>query len=148
MGAVKIGVISCSGEDCFGGTISRLAARKILEEIYPEDAVTICLPLFIAGGEEERAFAAVHPTITVDGCGKWCAKRATEKLSGKVSDVVQVADHIGDDLAEGPALSTRALTSEHLKWVNIVAEDIKVKFDDLVKKNQPIFIPGLRDVSR
>lgn len=129
MDAIKIGVVSCSGEDCLGGTISRLATRKIIEDICLGQAVTLCLPLFIAGGEEERGFAEAHPTITVDGCGKWCAKRATERLSGKVSDVVQVADIIGNETAEGPVLSTRHLTPEHLAMVDKVAEEIKKKFD-------------------
>lgn len=129
MGSVKIGVISCSGEDCLGGTISRLATRKMMEEIRPDDAVTLCMPLFIAGGEEERGFAAAHPTITVDGCNKWCAKRATERLSGKVSDTVQVADLIGSEMAEGPALSTRNISPEHLSMADKVAEEIRVKFD-------------------
>lgn len=131
MGAVKIGVISCSGEDCLGGTISRLATKKLLDEIRPGDGVTLCLPLFIAGGEEERGFAVAHPTITVDGCGKWCAKRATEKLSGKVSDVVQVADIIGTEAAEGPVISTRNISLEHQEMVDKVAEDIRVKFDHI-----------------
>lgn len=129
MEAVKIGVVSCSGEDCLGGTISRLATRKILERIRLGEAVTICLPLFIAGGEEEKRFALAHPTITVDGCGKWCAKRATEKLSGKVSDAVQVADIIGPETAEGSSLSIRNLTQEHLTMVDKVAEEIRIKFD-------------------
>lgn len=131
MGTVKIGVISCSGEDCLGGTISRLATRKMMEEIRPGDAITLCLPLFIAGGEEERGFAAAHPTITVDGCGKWCAKRATERLSGKVSDTVQVADIIGAETAQSSALSTRYLSPEHMDMVDKVAEDIRIKFDSI-----------------
>lgn len=134
MGTIKIGVISCSGEDCLGGTISRLATRKMMEQIRPEDAVTLCMPLFIAGGEEERSFAAAHPTITVDGCGKWCAKRATERLSGKVSDVVQVADIIGSELAEGPALSTRNIAPEYLEMVDKVTEEIRVKFDRIAEQ--------------
>ena len=28
---------------------------KILDELKPGESVTICLPLFIAGGEEERS---------------------------------------------------------------------------------------------
>lgn len=131
----KIGVVSCSGEDCLGGTISRLATRKILERIRLGESVTICLPLFIAGGEEERAFAQVNPTITVDGCGKWCAKQATEKLSGKVSDAIQVADIIGKEVAEGPALSTRNLTPEHLAMVDKVVDAIRVNFDKIVQEN-------------
>jgi len=134
MATVKIGVISCSGEDCLGGTISRLATRKMMEEVRPGDAVTLCLPLFIAGGEEERGFAEAHPTITVDGCSKWCAKRATERLSGKVSDAVQVEDIIGSEAARGSILSTRQLRPEHLEMVDKVTEEIKKKFDLIVEE--------------
>ena len=64
----KVGIVSCSGEEIPEGTISRIATRLVLEKLRPEETVTICLPLFLAGGEDERAFAQVFPTITVDGC--------------------------------------------------------------------------------
>jgi len=112
---VKIGVVSCSGEDCLGGTISRLATRKMLDEIRPDETVTICLPLFLAGGVEERGFAEKFPTISVDGCSKACAKRATEKYSGKVSVAIDLSDIIGKEVAATGALSTRKLTDEHRK---------------------------------
>ena len=79
----KVGIVSCSGEDLPGGTVSRLASRKVLDELKPGESVTICLPLFVAGGEEERSFAQKFPTITVDGCEKRCAQKSTEALSGK-----------------------------------------------------------------
>ncbi|MGB9803771.1 putative zinc-binding protein [Desulfofundulus sp.] len=129
---MKIGVVSCSGEDCLGGTISRLATRKMLDEIHPEETVTICLPLFLAGGIEERSFAQNFPTITVDGCDKYCAKRATEKYSGKVSDYVMVADIIGKEAAESGPLSTKNLSEEHRAMVNKVAAEIKRKFEAIL----------------
>ncbi|MCR6544680.1 putative zinc-binding protein [Dehalobacterium formicoaceticum] len=136
MEPIKIGVVSCSGEDCLGGTISRLATRNILERIrLGESSVTICLPLFIAGGEEERDFAKDYPTITVDGCNKYCARRATEKLSGKVTDTIQVGEIIGEEKATGPALSTRKLTPEHHQMADKVAEEISIKFDRIVEGN-------------
>ena len=52
----KVGIVSCSGEEIPEGTLCRLACRKVLDE-RPGETVTICLPLFIAGGEEERTFA-------------------------------------------------------------------------------------------
>ena len=114
---LKIGIVSCSGEDCLGGTISRLATRKMLDVIRPDGTITICLPLFIAGGEQEREFANNYPTITVDGCDKCCAKKATEKYSGNVDAAVVVSDIIGNEKAEEGALSTRNLTDEHLDMV-------------------------------
>jgi len=48
----KIGLVSCSGEETAEGTITRLATRNVLETLRPGDTVTICLPLFLAGGKE------------------------------------------------------------------------------------------------
>lgn len=127
-----IGIVSCSGEDCLGGTISRLAARKMLEE-KESGAVTICLPLYLAGGEEERSFAAEYPTITVDGCSKCCAKRATEKYSGKVSAAIDLSDIIGKETAESGALSTKEINDEHKKMIDKVIAEIKRKYDDILK---------------
>jgi len=79
----KVGIVSCSGEELAEGTVARLAALKVLNELRPNDTVTICLPLFLAGGAGDRAFALVHPTITVDGCDLRCAARGTEKYSSK-----------------------------------------------------------------
>ncbi|MDI6604783.1 MAG: putative zinc-binding protein [Thermoanaerobacteraceae bacterium] len=127
----KIGVLSCSGEECLGGTISRLATRKMLEELRPGKTVTLCLPLYLAGGEEERFFAKAYPVITVDGCSKCCAKRATEKYSGKVSDTVVVSDILGEDVALNKTVSIKDLTEEHYKMVDKVAEEICKKFDKI-----------------
>ena len=56
----KIGIIACSGEEIPEGTISRLATRRVLELLRPQQTVTLCLPLFLAG--EERA--AFRPAST------------------------------------------------------------------------------------
>lgn len=130
----KVGVISCSGEECLGGTISRLATRKMLEELRPEDTVTLCLPLYLAGGAEERFFAKAFPVIAVDGCSLSCAKRATEKYSGKVTDSLNVADIIGEEKAnDTKSVSTKNLTEEHQKMVDEVSEAICGKFDKIIK---------------
>ena len=63
----KVGIVSCSGEELAEGTVTRLAALKVLEKMRPGDTVTICLPLFLAGGEGDRAFAKFYPTIAIDG---------------------------------------------------------------------------------
>lgn len=130
----KVGVLSCSGEECLGGTISRLATRKMLEELRPGKTVTLCLPLYLAGGEEERFFAKAYPVITVDGCSKCCAKRATEKYSGEVSASVVVSDILGEDTALDKTVSTKDLTEEHYKMVDKVAEQICENFDNIISK--------------
>ncbi|HNW25506.1 MAG TPA: putative zinc-binding protein [Candidatus Gastranaerophilaceae bacterium] len=129
----KIGVVSCSGEDCLGGTISRLATRKMLE-LRADETVTICLPLYLVGGEEERGFANEYPTISVDGCDKYCGKRATEKYSGKVSASINVGDIIGEETAKSAALSCRDLTDVHKAMVKKVSDVIQEKYDEILKK--------------
>ena len=91
----KVGIISCSGEEIPEGTVARQAVRRVLEALRPQQTVTLCLPLFLAGEEGERRFAREHPTITVDGCSKLCAKRGTEKYSGQVSASLVVSDILG-----------------------------------------------------
>jgi hypothetical protein len=68
----------------------------VLEHLRPRDTVTICLPLFLAGGEGDRAFARFYPTIAVDGCDRRCAARATELYSGKPAASVIVSDLVSE----------------------------------------------------
>jgi uncharacterized metal-binding protein len=92
----KVGIIACSGEEIPAGTLSRLATRRVLELLRPQATVTLCLPLFLAGEEQERRFARQHPTITVDGCDKLCARRGTEQYSGQVAASLVVTDVLGE----------------------------------------------------
>ncbi|MEI6887955.1 MAG: putative zinc-binding protein [Bacteroidales bacterium] len=125
MSVLKVGVLSCSGEECLGGTISRLATRKVLEELKFIDTVTLCLPLYLAGGEEERNFAKVYPTISVDGCDKLCAKRSTEKYSGKISGSIDVSKVIGNENALNTKIvRNKDLTDEHIQMIDQVAGEI------------------------
>jgi len=128
----KVGVISCSGEGCVEGTISRVATRMALEQLRPDQTVTICLPLFLAGGEEERAFARYYPTITVDGCEKLCAKVGTERYSGKVASSIVVTDSTGNPgCSKLPA--RRQLNQEALILAGKVAQKIAQEVDEVLK---------------
>jgi hypothetical protein len=125
MSELKVGIISCSGEECLGGTISRLATRVVLEELKMISTVTLCLPLYLAGGEEERNFAKVFPTISVDGCDKLCAKRSTEKYSGKINGFIDVSKIIGNENALNTKIvRNKDLKDEHLQMAENVASEI------------------------
>ena len=100
----KVGIISCSGEAIPEGTISRLATRRVLELLRPNATVTLCLPLFLAGNEAERNFAKTHPTITIDGCEKQCAKWGTEEHSGPVSSALVVTGILGTQVLRLPSV--------------------------------------------
>ena len=136
----KVGIVACSGEEMAEGTVTRLAALRVLEQLRPNETVTICLPLFLAGGEGDRAFARFYPTIALDGCDKRCAARGTEMYSGKpaasivVTDVIQT-NHLG---------TARRLSDTGMQAVNVVADQVARQVDELLgvqwdrKQGQPL----------
>ena len=124
----KVGIVACSGEEMAEGTVTRLAALRVLEQLRPNETVTICLPLFLAGGEGDRAFARFYPTIAIDGCDKRCAARGTEMYSGKpaasivVTDAIQT-NHLG---------TARRLSEAGMQAVDVVAEQVTQQVDELL----------------
>ena len=124
----KIGIVSCSGEALPAGTVCRLACRRVLEALRPRQTVAICLPLFIAGGTEERGFAARHPTITVDGCEKRCAAKATEMFSGKPVQALLIPDLLEKHGLPRPT-RLRGLGAEEEAAVQAVADEIAQAVD-------------------
>jgi uncharacterized metal-binding protein len=129
----KVGIVACSGEELAEGTVTRLAALKVLEELRPEDTVTICLPLFLAGGEGDRAFARFYPTIAVDGCDLRCAARATEQYSGKPAASVVVTDIVAEQ-GIGSVAGLRRLNEAGQKAVAETAVSIADLVDSLLDK--------------
>jgi hypothetical protein len=127
----KVGIIACSGEELPEGTVTRLAALRVLEQLRPNDTVTICLPLFLAGGDGDRAFARYYPTISIDGCDLRCAERATEKYSNKPAASIQVRDLIRENKLD-PPLGKRRLNAAGLEAVNYTAERIASTVDELL----------------
>jgi len=126
---IKVGLISCAGEDLPEGTISRLAVRRVMEALRPGQAVSICLPLFLAGNEGERDFARNFPTITIDGCDKRCAQWGTEKHSGPVSAAFVVSELLGDSAPLSGARSGRDLTEADVAAVERVAQRLAEALD-------------------
>ncbi len=127
----KVGIVACSGEELPGGTVTRLAALKVLEHLRPDQTVTICLPLFLAGGEGDRAFAKFYPTIAVDGCEKRCAARATEMYSNKPAASI-VLDELLTEHGLPQPIGKRRLTRESGRAVDALADAIAVEVDHLM----------------
>jgi uncharacterized metal-binding protein len=132
----KVGIISCSGEAIPEGTIARLAARRVLELLRPDVTVTLCLPLFLAGNDGERNFARTHPTITIDGCEKQCAKWGTEKHSGPVTAAIVVSELLGT-ASEGCHRSLRDASEEDETAIWAVAERIAAEVDTVLATAAP-----------
>jgi hypothetical protein len=129
----KVGLISCSGEELPEGTVTRRAVRKVIETLRPHDTVTLCLPLFLAGGEGERGFARYYPTVAVDGCDKRCAALATEKYSAKPAASVVVME-IAKEIGCRAIGTARRLDASGLRLTDTVAEKIVQETDRLLKR--------------
>lgn len=130
----KVGIVACSGEELAEGTVTRLAVLKVLEQLRPTDTVTICLPLFLAGGEGDRAFARFYPTIAVDGCALRCAARGTEMYSGKPAASLVVSELVQQNNLEQPE-GPRRLNDAGLQAVELLAEQIANQVDDLLGRS-------------
>ncbi len=128
----KVGIIACSGEELAEGTVTRLAALNVLHDLRRGRTVTICLPLFLAGGEGDRAFARFHPTITVDGCDLRCAARGTEMYSGKPTASLVVSDLLA--VASLPSPTGRRLLDEAGKRaVDVTATELARLVDAILE---------------
>lgn len=126
----KVGIVACSGEELAEGTVTRLAALKVLEQLRPKDTVTICLPLFLAGGEGDRAFARFYPTIALDGCDKRCAAKATALYSGQPAAGIVMTDL----LRERDIGTARRLNENGRALVDLSADQAARLIDELLGK--------------
>ncbi len=129
----KVGIVACSGEELPEGTVTRLAALRVLEQLRPAETVTICLPLFLAGGEGDRAFARFYPTIAIDGCEKRCAARGTQMYSAEPAASVVVSDLI-TEAGLPKSTNARRLDRAGQQAVEITAERVVVLIDELLEK--------------
>jgi len=129
----KVGLIACSGEDLPEGTVSREAALHVLERLRPGRTVTLCLPLFLAGEERERAFARFFPTIAIDGCEKRCAARATEMYSARPA-VSLVVSELRERLGLGPPHRVRGPDAAREVLALATAEAAAEEVDRLLER--------------
>lgn len=127
----KVGLIACSGEDLPEGTVSRQAALLVLEGLRPGATVTLCLPLFLAGEERERAFARFYPTIAIDGCEKRCAARATEIYSARPAASLVVSD-FADTLGLARPRRRRGSDPAGEALASAVAHEVSKQVDELL----------------
>lgn len=142
----KVGIIACSGEELPEGTITRLAALRVLNQLRPDDTVTICLPLFLAGGEGDRNFARFHPTIAVDGCEKRCAYRGTEKYSHRPAAGIVITELVTRHGLEQP-LGCKKPDAAGMRAVELAAQELAGKIDELLRKTGRVNDEPDRDLS-
>lgn len=127
----KVGLISCGGEELPEGTLSRAATLRVLERLRPTETVTLCLPLFLAGDDKERAFGRFYPTIAIDGCDKRCAARATEKYSAKPTATIVIPEFLAAQGLDSPR-TRRQLDAPGERAAMALAEEIANRVDEIL----------------
>jgi uncharacterized metal-binding protein len=124
----KVLVIPCSGIGKVHGLISREAAYTVTDELAPGISDVVCLALLVKGDEETVAEVQARPCVTIDGCGKACAKKNVELAGGEVAQALQVgrflAGHRGAQPGSGSELTEEGwrITSE---IAGAVAEEVE-----------------------
>lgn len=90
----KVYVIPCSGIGKASASVGRDATYRIVEDLLPDRADTMCLALLTLGDEEACEEARNNYVVAIDGCAKDCARKNVE-AAGKVPDIAhRVQDYL------------------------------------------------------
>ncbi len=127
----RVMVVPCSGIGKAYGSVGREAMYQVVEELRRDSADTVCLSLLTMGDAEAQAKVREHPTITIDGCPKACARVNVEAAGGhpaaefRVFDVFRVHKELKVRSVSEPGESGREMA-------RILAEEIAAKVDELI----------------
>lgn len=88
----KLVVVPCSGIGKTYGSVSRLAAYCLTEDLRPDQTELVALSLLVLGDEAARKAVAGNPAITIDGCKLACATKMVKESGGTVVQDFAVLD--------------------------------------------------------
>jgi uncharacterized metal-binding protein len=88
----KIVIVPCSGIGKTYGTVSRVTAYNVTEDLRPEDTRLVALSKLVLGDEEARSAVAGNPAITIDGCKLACATKMVQESGGRIARDYAVLD--------------------------------------------------------
>ncbi|MGB8644974.1 MAG: putative zinc-binding protein [Anaerolineae bacterium] len=126
----RVLIIPCSGIGKAYGSVGREAMYKLLEDLRPGVTDTLCLSLLTLGDPEAQARVREHPTITIDGCPKACAKVNVEAAGGAPAGIYRVFD-VYRAHKELKVRSVSELGESGRAMARLLAEEIALKVDQL-----------------
>ncbi len=124
-------VVPCSGIGKAYGSVGREAMYQVVEELCPDTTDTVCLSLLTMGDAEAQAQVRDHPTITIDGCPKACARVNVQAAGGQPSAEFRVFD-VFRAHRELKVRSVSELGESGREMARILAEEIAAKVDELI----------------
>ncbi|HUS83261.1 MAG TPA: putative zinc-binding protein [Dehalococcoidia bacterium] len=131
----EVVIVPCSGIGKAFGSVGREAAYVVTEEMRAGCANTLCLSLLTLGDEAARRRVREHPTITIDGCPKACARVNVEKSGGEPAATFRVFD-VFRQHKELKARGVSDIGEAGEKMARILAEEIAQKVDELRKEGE------------
>lgn len=126
--SIKIGIMTCGGEELPQGTLARTAARLVLEKYRPEHTGNLCFPHFLSGDEKSRKFARENPVITLDGCEKICARKSALRYSGEPASSLMISELL-KKWDEIPCLNRAELDERGRELAERIALEVSHKVD-------------------
>lgn len=127
----KVIIIPCSGIGKSFGTIGREATYIVTDELQPGKARTLCLSLLTMQDPESQKLVQNHPTITIDGCPKLCAKINVEKSGGSPIQSFKVFD-VYRDHKELKSKTISTIDPNGLQLAKILAEKVSSSVKDIL----------------
>jgi uncharacterized metal-binding protein len=124
-------IIPCSGIGKSLGTVGRVAAFKVTDELRPEKTRTVCLPLLTVGDEETVQLVRKNPCITIDGCPAQCSKKNVEASHGKLMHQIIVTSVLRENRKLKPT-GVIELNPEGNQLAAVIAEKISEKVDEIM----------------
>ena len=129
----RVYVIPCSGIGKATASVGRDATYKIIEDMRPETADTLCLSLLTMGDEETVEKVRSNKVITIEGCAKDCARKNVE-ASGRAPDI---SHRVHDYLKEHRELKPETVLDigeGGRKLTEVIAEQVAEEVDELIGK--------------
>lgn len=132
----RVMIVPCSGIGKAYGSVGREAMYTLLEELRPESTATVCLSLLTLGDADAQGEVRTHPTITIDGCPKACAKVNVQAAGGKPAAEFRVFD-VYRTHKELKVRSVSDLGESGREMARILAEEIAAQVDKLMAESGP-----------
>lgn len=129
----KIKVIPCSGMGKVYGLVGRESVLKVVKELCPDKADTVCLAYIVTGDDEANELIKGKKCITLDGCPAMCSAKSVELAGGDIIEKRRVLDTFRKHKGAKPGTATE-LTEEGWSIVDEIADEIAEKVNAFSKE--------------
>jgi len=132
MSEKKVYVIPCSGIGKASASVGRDATYRVVEDLLPGKADTLCLALLTLQDEEAQDKVRENYVVAIDGCAKDCARKNVEAV-GKAPDI---AHRVQDYLKKHKDLKPEVVLDigeGGRKLVDLMSEELAGEIEDLLE---------------